>query len=57
MDRPHQPHVIRTWTVERTRHPVHENLGGFQPLKGRKPLRRDEKKDRSGNGSRVGEKH
>jgi hypothetical protein len=26
MDRPHQPHVIRTWTVERTRHPVRETL-------------------------------
>jgi hypothetical protein len=31
MDRPHQPHVIRTWTVERTRHPVRENFAHFTP--------------------------
>ncbi len=36
MDRPHQPHVIRTWTVERTRHPVRENLANFAMVKGRK---------------------
>ena len=36
MDRPHQPHVIRTWTVERTRHPVRETFTSFTPAKGRK---------------------
>ena len=23
MDKPRHPHVVRTWVVERTRHPVH----------------------------------
>ncbi len=23
MDRPRHPHVVRTWVVERTRHPIH----------------------------------
>lgn len=23
MDKPRHPHVVRTWTVERTRHPIH----------------------------------
>jgi hypothetical protein len=23
MDRPRHPHVVRTWAVERTRHPIH----------------------------------
>jgi len=26
MDRPHHPNVVRTWVVERTRHPVHAAL-------------------------------
>lgn len=37
MDRPHQPHVIRTWTVERTRHPVRDVAAGVIPGKNRKP--------------------
>ena len=48
MDKPRHPHVVRTWTVERTRHPIHniptlkrEDKRFNAPLRvpGPKPLR------------------